>query len=181
MTGARESRARQPSEIEAVMHAFQDHQDDVEEVVKADDWLRGKGYALSPESRTAFLAVLEERYLDALVLLARRSRGDFGRDPVLDILPPETDAPTGRATEARPRLSGKPVPPWPTFEAWVAAKQPAQGTVTRWRGVWLKAKKQWPDLRSVTEQDARDWFREQVLPDSSPKTARDVGSGQCAP
>ncbi len=38
-------------------------------------------------SHLAFVAVLEERYLDALVLLARRARGDFGHDPVLDTIP----------------------------------------------------------------------------------------------
>lgn len=62
-------------------------------------------------SHLAFVAVLEERYLDALVLLARRARGDFGHDPVLDTIPSKEPK-----LETRRTLPGKPVRPWEVFE-----------------------------------------------------------------
>jgi hypothetical protein len=49
---------------------------------QADRWLLDHGYALTPESRAAFLDALAPRYADALTLLLRRAKGDYSRDPV---------------------------------------------------------------------------------------------------
>jgi hypothetical protein len=166
---ARESLPRQASDWEAVLHAYEAHQDDIEDVVKVDAWLQEHGQAPDAPSRAAFVAVLEERYLDALALLARRAGGDFGRDPVLDTIPPE-----GGPPKLETRLPGKPVAPWALFEKWVREVKPAATTARRWSAPFGAMKGKWRDLRTVTADDAHEWIKSLVTTDRSAETVKKV-------
>ena len=125
----------------------------------ADQWLMDHNYPLAPESRAAFLDALAPRYADALALLIRRARGDFGRDPVADTFP------TLDTTKAEPAVSIRAL-----FDDWIEKKKPARGTIKRWLGVIEAAQAHWPDLRRVTETNAREWFKSLVTADRSVHT-----------
>ena len=127
---------------------------------QADRWLLDRGYALTPESRAAFLDALAPRYADAIALLLRRAKGDYSRDPIAETFP--SLEPT---TKAAVSIRG-------LWDQWVAEKKPAAGTIERWRPVIDAAQAHWPDLRRVTDGQARDWFRSLVTEDRSALTVR---------
>jgi integrase len=124
--------------------------DDVARATKADAWLLDHGYALSPDSRAAFIDALAPRYADALELLIRRARGDYSRDRVAETFPTlEMPAKTGNGAVSIAAL----------FKEWIAETRPARGTISRWQPVIDAAEKRWPDLRRVTDDDARQWLK----------------------
>jgi len=124
--------------------------DDVARATGADAFLLDHGYALTPESRAAFLDALAPRYVDALGLLLKRAKGDFSRDPVADTFP--TLEPRGKTGVSVAAL----------FKQWCNETKPANGTIRRWRPVIAAAESQWPDFRKITESNAREWLRSLV-------------------
>jgi len=128
---------------------------------QADQWLMDHGYALTRESRDAFLDALAPRYADALALLIRRARGDFSRDPIAETFPTLTPIKA---------ISGKELSIRALFDQWIEATKPAAGTISRWRGVIDVAAKRWPDLRRITDADAREWVKGLVTDDRSAHT-----------
>ncbi len=138
--------------------------DDVAKATEADQWLMDHGHALTPESRAAFLDALAPRYADALALLIRRARGDFSHDPIRETFP----------TLEPPQAKPKAVSIGALFDQWIAEKKPAAGTVRRWQGVIDAAEARFPDLRKVTEGDARTWLKSLVTAERSAYTVNTI-------
>ena len=134
--------------------------DDVAHAAKADQWLMDHGHALTPESRAAFLDALASRYVDALALLIRRARGDFSHDPIRDTFP----------TLEPPKAKAQAVSLTALFDQWTEEKKPAAGTVRRWKVVIDTAGIRFPDLRRVTDDEARKWIRSLVTAERSAYT-----------
>lgn len=134
--------------------------DHVAEGTKADAWLANRGYALTPESRAAFLDALAPQYAHALGMLWRRAKGDYSRDPVLDTFP----------TLEAPSKAGNAISIRALFDQWVSEKKPARGTITRWQLVIDAAALRWPDPRRVTDSEAREWLKERVTDSRSAAT-----------
>lgn len=122
--------------------------------IKVDKWLIDHGYALIAESRAAFLDALFPIYIEALTLLAKRARGDYGRDPIAETFP------TLEPAKAVVSLTA-------LWDQWVSEKKPAYSTVRRWRGVIAAASARWPDISRVTEADARTWIKSLVTAERS--------------
>ena len=126
---------------------------------QADQWLMDHGYPLTRPSRDAFLDALAPRYADALMLLIKRAKGDFSRDPIAETFP--TLGPIKTGTELSIRA---------VFNQWNEATKPAAGTISRWQGVIDVAEKRWPNLRRVTDADAREWVKGLVTNDRGAHT-----------
>ena len=139
--------------------------DDVARATKADAWLLDHGYALTPDSRAAFLDALAPRYADALALLIRRARGDYSRDGVAETFP-TLEAPASRGKEA--------VSIRALFDLWRERTRPAASTVRRWAPVIDAANEKFPDLRHVSKTQAREWLQSLTTPERSPYTVRRV-------
>lgn len=146
----------QPAPVESYdgeLSAFEDDEDlsgaGFATEAKADAWLLDHGHALTPESREAFLDVVRPLYVEALTTLAKRAQGDYSRDPIRDTFP------TLQRHEDAVSLTA-------LWDQWVTEKQPAHGTVRRWKAVIAAANAHWPDMRKVTEADARTWLKSLV-------------------
>jgi hypothetical protein len=125
-------------------------------------------------SEGALLDAVEEEFLPALKLLARRAGGDYRPDRR-----PEKFAPPD------PKL-GRPVVPegikpsgltaWAAFELWIAERKPAASSVNRWRAVFngLREKFGNRDLATITPNEAQDWIDGLTTEDRSAHVVNDV-------
>lgn len=136
------------------------HADEIATETRADAWLADHGYALAPESRKTFLVALAHAYIEALDLLRRRAEGDYSHDPIAGTFPTlEASTKPGSAVSIRE-----------LFDQWVTEVKPAKSTITRWSAVIGAVAEKWPDLRRVTESDARDWLKGLITSDRSAAT-----------
>lgn len=127
-------------------------------------FLAEQGTALTPDSTSRFLDVLEPEFRHALAALRRRSGGDY--------------APAPRAAEYpefKPQVASG-LSCWKLFEAWVKERRPAPATVNRWRAVFvaLEARFKGRDIASITEAEALEWKSTLVTEERSPVVANDV-------
>jgi integrase len=156
------------TDLNAALDAHLMDEPEPEEVagqLKADAWLASKGYALDPASRTLFIEILAERYPDALVLLLRRARGDYGPDPIAAVFPTLEPASIKNASAVSIRA---------LFDQWRERTRPAAGTVRRWAAVIDAANAKFPDLRHVSKTQAREWLQSLITPERSAYTVRRV-------
>lgn len=141
------------------------------EIGRVASFLAEKALKLSDASEGAFFDVLRRELVLALALLRRRAEGDYSPDRNV-----ERYARTDSVASARPvKLAG--LNCWQAFEKWVAERQPAPATVTRWRAVFLHLNQHFAgrDVATITDDEAVAW-KDAILQDGerSPQVANDV-------
>jgi integrase len=124
-------------------------------------FLASKGVALTNEARDLFLDFVASDYLEAVLLLERRAKGDYSPD----------DRPRQFPLFSRPGTAqGQGVSPWALFEQWVKEAQPAGATVTRWRSVFLALEARFKSADEITADTAHEWVRSLVNGERSART-----------
>lgn len=103
----------------------------------------------------------------AIALLERRAVGDYSPDETVQSFPALADSRERRAIG---------LDCWQLFEAYVKAKKPADGTVTRWHAVFSQMQRDFADTGAIriTEDAARSWVAGLVSEKRSAKTVREV-------
>lgn len=126
----------------------------VSDRVLAARFLAGRAYALTPEGRDRFLAVMVPEYVAALNLLRRRATGDYTQDLRPSRFP--NPAPTKTAGMTC----------WQLFAGWIAERKPKASTVDRRRAVFLHLQTHFgdKDIAAITEEDAVKWKDSLVTP-----------------
>jgi integrase len=127
-------------------------------------FLAARRLVLDNASRDLFLDALYGDFGEALKLLIRQAHGDYSPDTRPRQFPKfETAERTG-------------LTPWQLFERWVEAKSPADATVDRWRGVFLKLEKDFGSrsAASITVEDAQEWVAGLVGAERTARTVKDV-------
>ncbi len=134
----------------------------------ADRFLADKGLSLTPESYALFLDRVLDELLNAVQLLERRAKGDYGPDTRLEQFPKFTEAPKAYKRTA--------LTPWALFGAYVAAMGPAKSTVTRWRVVFRHLNKNFNarPASEITNDDAQAWADGLVNEKRAPLTVNDT-------
>jgi hypothetical protein len=122
-------------------------------------FLASVGIALKPRAYDLFIECLAPDYVNAILVLGQRARGDWTPD----------ERPKQFPKYERPQDA---VRPWQLFEQWVAARKPAPTTVLRWRVVLLELDAQFPNANSITQDQARAWIRGLISEDRSARTVR---------
>jgi integrase len=136
---------------------------EVAEMALAATFLASVGLALTPDAHILFVDAVSERLFTVYALLETRARGDHSRDSYPDTFPAYVDqrcvAATGMSC-------------WDLFGAYVAARKPAAGTVSRWRAVFqhLQATFAERSAGALTEDNARAWKDTLVTPKRSAVT-----------
>jgi integrase len=89
---------------------------------------------------------------------------------------PPAPACNGTAKGEKPsaRLS-----PLSLFEIWRQAREPAEGTVSRWRACLVAATEKWPDASAITTDQARAWLRGLINEERSAYTVRGIWRRSC--
>jgi integrase len=125
-------------------------------------FLHAKQLTLDRAARDAFLDHVCKDYFNALKLLIRRARGDYGKDKYAKSFPvfhSDTD----------PGLT-----PWLLFQRWIDDAKPAASTVDRWRAVFLKLQEDFPACATITPEAAQNWARGLINSERSARTVNDV-------
>jgi integrase len=139
----------------------------IAELARVATFLASEGRALNAEAYALFVDAVSDNLYPAIALLERRAVGDYSRDTTVQSFPAFTDSPARRATG---------LDCWQLFEAFVKATKPADGTVQRWRAVFLNLQSEFPDTSAaaISEADARAWIKKLASPERSPLTIREV-------
>jgi integrase len=127
-------------------------------------FLHAKNLALDPASRDLFLDYVCQDLFEAVTLLIRRAKGDYTPDTWPERFPKFERT-------ADPSLT-----PWMLFERWIAEAKPADSTIDRWRGVFLKLQEDFPGHSAavLTPEEVQKWARGLVSPERSARTVNDV-------
>lgn len=127
-------------------------------------FLHAKNLALDPASRDLFLDYVCQDLFEALMLLIRRSKGDYTPDTWPERFPKFERT-------ADPSLT-----PWMLFERWIAEAKPADSTIDRWRGVFLKLREDFPGHSAavLTPEEVQKWARGLASSERSARTVNDV-------
>jgi integrase len=135
-------------------------------------FLASRGIALTNTARTLFLDCVADNILMAFRLLERRALGDYSPDELPARFPPFTLA-VRQNTDAQATINGG-TSPWKLFEAWQAARQPAERTIERWRTVLLDLEHTFagPNAQPLTEDTAQTWAKSKITEDRSAQTVR---------
>jgi integrase len=130
-------------------------------------FLAGRGLVLSNEAREQFLDALVDELLAAFRVLERRARGDYSADDRLQHFP--TFEP-----DKSPGTTGKNC--WQLFESWVAAAQPQESTVNRWRAVFTHLDKHFAGRAAgtLTEDETQNWAIVLVTSKRGARTVSDI-------
>ena len=99
---------------------------------KTAQFLASKGEVLTPAAMTLFLDAVFGEFREAAGLLRRRALGNYSSDKHLQTLPAYSQPKTLKARGTT--RSGKTCVE--LFGEYVAARKPAQSTITRWRVVF---------------------------------------------
>jgi integrase len=139
----------------------------VAEMARVATFLANEGIALDAHAYALFVDAVSDNLLLALALLERRALGDYSPDTTTESFPAFADSSARRAQG----LSC-----WDLFSAYVQTVKPAEGTVQRWRAVFLDIQNEFPDTAAtaISEADARAWIRRLASPERSPSTIREV-------
>jgi len=110
-------------------------------------FLASEGRALNSEAYALFVDAVSDNLYPAIALLERRAAGDYSPDTNPESFPAFTDSRERMATG---------LGCWQLFEAYVNAIKPAEGTVTRWRAVFLQMQRDFADIgaNGITEDVA---------------------------
>ena len=116
----------------------------------AATFLASEGLALTTDASILFIDEVSQRLFTAYAVLEQRANGDYSRDAYPDTFPAYIDQRRIAAT------TGMDV--WDLFGAYVAARQPAAGTISRWRAVFKHLLAAYPgSAGALTEDKARAW------------------------
>ncbi len=139
----------------------------ITELARVATFLASEGRALNAEAYARFVDAVGDNLYSAILLLERRAAGDYSPDETVQSFPVFTDSPERRATG---------LGCWQLFEAFVKATKPADGTVTRWRAVFLQMQRDFADtvVIGITEDAARSWVAGLVSEKRSAQTVREV-------
>lgn len=167
----RDPRDPERQEIDDVLRIEPEAQAEIRPMLA--DWcetaqfLAARRIALDNASRDLFLDALYDDFGVALKLLIRRAHGDYTPDtwplrfPQLHLV--------------EQRRAAVEQSPWKLFEAWVRAREPAEATVARWRGVFLDLDEKFSGAdEPLNEDTAQAWAREKVTPERAAVTVRDI-------
>jgi integrase len=139
----------------------------VADTAKTAQFLASRGLTLTNESRDTFLDAVLVNFVEALTVIQRRAKGDYGEDTWPTRFP--------KFTLAKSTVSSE-LTPWHLFEAWVNSSKPAPATVTRWRAVFLEMQRHFEGrtANSLTEDEVRDWLEKLISPTRTAVTVSDV-------
>lgn len=131
---------------------------------KSQQFLAAKRLSLDAASRTMFLDYVTRDFFAAVALLARRARGDHGPDKWAEQFPPYDGT-------ADPSLT-----PWTLFERWIAKAKPANSTVDRWRAVFLRLQRDFPNTNAAAllPEQMQQWANGLIDSDRTARTVADV-------
>jgi integrase len=147
--------------------------------VQADQFLASKGEALTPSARDMVLDAMLSQFLAATSLLSRRAGGDYSEDQHVKTLPEYQRNSTGLARTSK---GNKAPSAMQLFEAYIIAKQLADGTVRRWRVVFttLDAYLAGRDFDAVSDDDAQRWVTGLVAEEGRQRGKRQAGRRSAA-
>jgi integrase len=129
---------------------------EVAEMALAATFLASEGLALTADAGILFIDAVSQRLFTAYEVLEQRANGDYSRDTYPDTFPAYVDQWRGATTG---------MSCWDLFGAYVAARQPAAGTVGRWRAVFKHLLAAHPgSAGALTEENARAWKDTLVTP-----------------
>ncbi len=139
----------------------------VADEAKSSQFLAAKRLALNEASRVLFLDYLIRDFFAAVSLLARRARGDHGKDKYAEQFPQYQG--TADAT----------LTPWALFEKWVEAAKPAKTTVKRWRIIFAKLEADFPNTPAgaLLPEQMQAWAQGLINGERSAATVRDTWIG----
>jgi len=129
-------------------------------------FLADEGIALNADAYAMLVDAVADDLPHALRLLERWASGDYSPDETPQSFPeylPRAHADNG-------------MDPWQLWEAFVLAASLAENTVTRWRGVFLKLKADFPSRSAgtITNDEARAWITGLVGEERTADTVRSV-------
>jgi integrase len=132
---------------------------------KPNQFLAAKRLVLDAASRDMFLDYVTRDFFAAVALLARREHGDEGPDKYAEQFPP-----IGQVS-ADPSLT-----PWALFERWIADAKPADSTVNRWRGVFLKLQADFPNqgAAALLPEQMQTWAEGLINSERAPVTVHRI-------
>ena len=136
---------------------------EVGEMALVASFLATEGLALTQDAYSLFVDAVSDRLFSAYAVLEQRANGDYSRDKYPDTFPAYVDQ--------RHRVStGMSI--WDLFGAYVTARKPAAGTISRWRAVFKHLQAAFPESAAgaLTEDDARAWKDTLVTPTRSAVT-----------
>jgi integrase len=130
-------------------------------------FLASRGIVLTNQAQALFLDFVVDNYVDALGLLERRARNDYGPDETPQTFPKLSLPQEHRADAQSPRE---------LFGAWAAARNAAKSSINRWNTVFddLDAQFSGPNAQPLTEDTAQAWSVEKITPERSAATVRGV-------
>jgi integrase len=129
---------------------------EVAEMALAATFLASEGLALTTDASVLFIDAVSQRLFTAYAVLEQRANGDYSRDAYPDTFPVYIDQRRGATTG---------MSCWDLFGAYVAARQPAASTISRWRAVFKHLQAAYPgSAGALTEENARAWKDTLVTP-----------------
>ncbi len=127
------------------------------EMALTASFLASEGLALTHDAHILFVDAVSQRLFTALWVMERRAHGDYSRDAYPDTFPTYIDQRRGVVTTG--------MDCWDLFGAYVAARKPADGTISRWRAVFKHLQATYPgSAGALTEDNARTWKDALVTP-----------------
>jgi integrase len=126
---------------------------------ETQQFLAQQRLTLNKEAHELFLRAVFDHYLAAIRRLEMYASGNYSPDAHAAKLPPPSKRETGET-------------PWQLFEGWVAARQPAEGTVENWQYMLtnLTDRFEGRSAASLTEDDLREWLTSLIGPERSSRT-----------
>jgi integrase len=134
----------------------------VADAAETAQFLHTKRFTLDIASREMFLDHMCPDFFAAIEFLKRRARGDYGPDKYAEQFP------------AFERTGDPGLAPWLMFKQWIDETKPAQGTVARWRTVFLKLKEDFATCVEITPEAAQAWARGLVTGKRTEATVHEV-------
>ena len=131
---------------------------------KSSQFLAAKQLVLDAASRDMFLDYVTRDFFAALALLARRARGDHGSDKWVEQFP-------RYERTADPNLT-----PWSLFERWITKAKPANSTIDRWRGVFLRLQSDFPNTgaAALLPEQMQEWANRLIDSDRTAYTVANI-------
>jgi integrase len=131
---------------------------------KSSQFLAAKQLVLDAASRDMFLDYVTRDFFAALALLARRARGDHGPDKWVEQFP-------RYERTADPNLT-----PWALFERWITKAKPANSTIDRWRGVFLRLQSDFPNTSAAAllPEQMQEWANRLIDSDRTAFTVANI-------
>jgi integrase len=131
---------------------------------KSNQFLAAKQLVLDAASRDMFLDYVTRDFFAALTLLARRARGDHGPDKWVEQFPRYEGTPDSSLTA------------WSLFEGWITKAKPANSTIDRWRGVFLRLQTDFPNTSAgaLLPEQMQEWANRLIDSDRTAYTVANI-------